>query len=393
MRYLSSLKRFLVVFALTVLALLVLLESGLVDEVSYRAERGRLRARRENLPTAEEMGKLSETSRTVAGVVRLAVVTVETEAVEKGTSERAESLGAGEQGPAASSGGTGESTPTIRQGIGSGFVFNAEKGYVLTNAHVVEGARKVRVYLADRRETEAEVLGSDPDSDLAVLRIPLGRLHDLPFAGQSSVAPGDEVFAVGSPYGLDGSVSKGVISAIDRRDIYVGEHTFASLLQTDAVVTTGNSGGPLVNMRGEVVGINSAMISERGRFDGVGFAIPMWHARQILDDLIDGGPAWLGVLVWSATDPSGRDDVATLGWKKPFGAVVDQVYPKTAAERAGLRPKDIIATVDGVRIDDVDKLGEVLSDREPGTRISAEVHRDGRLMTVPVQLGRRYAPR
>lgn len=405
----TDLKQFATVFVATGLAVACLVELGVVEQVSYLMEKGRLRALHETLPSTERAAELTRAGRTVAELATPAVVRIDAEFAARiveapnrgngGTADEVEAMDVGPPVPgdadprASEADAGGDAALSVRQGIGSGFIFDAARGHILSNAHVIEGARRIRVCLPDGRETEGEVLGADDESDLAVLRIRLSRLHELPLGDSDAVAVGDDVFAIGSPYGLDGSVTKGIISAVNRRDIDVDGKTFGSLLQTDAVINAGSSGGPLVDLRGQVVGINSAVVAAEGEYDAVGFAIPTNRALTILPDLIDGGPAFLGVLAWSAKDPAGRADIQNLGWANAYGAVVDEVYPKTAAERAGLRPNDIIISLDGTRVDDLEKLGRVILQHRPGTSVTVELWRDRQTVKLPVRLGRRYAPR
>ncbi len=295
----------------TLLVLACLVGSGLIERASYAIEKGRLRALREVLTGSDPIANGGLAGRHVAELVSSAVVSVETEftvqvaeaAADDGNEPFREWLSGlkrlhrprelSEQPAAAEE--LSNTTPSLRHGSGSGFIFDARQGHILTNAHVVDGAERIMVRLIDGRECEAEVLGSDAESDLAVIRVRLSSLHEVPFGDSDSVRIGDEVFAFGNPFGLDGTVSKGIISAVDRRNVQVNSRLHASLLQTDAVISPGNSGGPLVSVGGEVIGITTAIATTTGRFNGVGFAIPSARACELLADLIEGGPGMLGV--------------------------------------------------------------------------------------------------
>ena len=286
-----------------------------------------------------------------------------------------------------------EAAAATEQGWGSGFIFDHEQGYVLTNAHVVEGASVVRVSLANGRGFAAQVLGLDPDSDLAVLRIDAVGLHELDLGSAEPVAVGDEVYAVGSPFGLKGSVTKGIVSAVGRRIVADGGAYYPAMLQTDAVIRPGNSGGPLVNKRGEVVGITTAILTGSTPYDGLGFAIPATRAKEMIDDLIEGGPGVLGVWVGSVSDLDWRSDVRALGWEETIGALITDVIPGGGAAKADLRVNDIILSVGGDRIDDIEALGRAVSDRKPGSTVEVTVWRNGVSLSRHVLVTRRYAPR
>jgi serine protease Do len=424
----AELKRFALVFLGTALGLGCLLHFDVFERIAFAIERGRLRALQESLPSQERLDELTHTTRTVAQLVAPAVVSIITETVEeeqasvgevsdalRDPSRRHDAESVEDDPDAASasseeqdtpstfeewlrdhirsfdSEGPSQAGPILSQGIGSGFIFDADEGHILTNSHVVDGADVVRVYLSDGREAHAEVLGSDPDSDLAVIRIDLPRLHELSFGDSDDVAVGDDVLAVGNPFGLDGTFSKGIISAFNRRAISMGFGRAEAFLQTDAVINPGNSGGPLVNMHGAVIGINSAIATHTGRYDGVGFAIPSNRARDLIEDLIDGGPGFLGVLAGNVA--LFGQEARALQWYEGYGAWVDQVVEGSAADRAGIKPDDIILEVNGQTIETSRKLGEVVSVLSPGAEVELTLWRDGRMMHLPVRLDRRYAPR
>jgi S1-C subfamily serine protease len=400
----------LAIFLLGTLGVLgLLLHFDVFERISFSMEKGRLRALHESLPSGERLDELTQATRTVAQTVAPAVVSIVTETVEEAE------VAVGE--PAATSRdpfarqdedpsfeewlrehlegldpeGVAPGGRSFSRGLGSGFIFDADRGHILTNSHVVDGADVIRVYLSDGREADAIVLGSDPDSDLAVIRIELARLHELPFGDSDAVAVGDDVLAVGNPFGLEGTFSKGIISAFNRRSVSFSNGRAESFLQTDAVINPGNSGGPLVNLRGEVVGINTAIATHTGTYDGVGFAIPARRAHELIDDLIDGGPGFLGVLVGDVTYYDER--VRALRWDRPYGTWVQDVLEGLSADRAGVKPDDIIVSINDETIDTTRELGEVVSALAPDSEIELTVWRDGRLQQLPLRLGRRYAPR
>lgn len=404
----SDLKLFVIAFAATILTLFCLLEFRLVERLSYEMEKGRLRALKETIPASDDLALVMWTRR-AADLARPAVISIETDFGVSFASDSQESRTTSrdaepsERGPSERPSGSDEPSTEaeensadalfVHQGLGSGFIFDAERGYALTNAHVVDGARRIAVALSDGRETEAEVLGSDPDTDLAVIHINLPRLHELSFGNSDDVKVGDDVLAVGNPFGLSGTVSKGIISAVDRRYLAAGDRIYGGLLQTDAVITTGSSGGPLVDMHGDVVGINTAMATAGGEYDGVGFSIPSRRALEIVEDLIEGGPGFLGIYAGTVALPDWRGEAADLGWTDRWGALVTNVLPNTAAERASVVAGDIILAVDDARVETIEQLATLLAGTEPGVELKLELWRDRKRMTLPVRLGRKFAPR
>lgn len=395
MPYSRDVKSFAFISLVAFVAVALLLRFGFVEDLSYRVEKGRLRALRETLPATDSYG----TGRWVAEFVRPAVVSLEVEFARppQGPGARGETEPVVEPGPSGPDGSDGaldlETAAAIEQGLGSGFIFDHERGYVLTNAHVVDGASVVRVSLADGRQVVAQVLGLDPDSDLAVLKIDAVGLHALNLASGEPVAVGDEVYVVGSPFGLEGSVTKGIVSAVGRRVVTDSGTYYPAMLQTDAVIRPGNSGGPLVNRRGEVVGVTTAIVTGGTTYDGLGFAIPASRVREMMADLIDGGPGVLGVWVGSVSDSDWQSEVRALAWEKAFGALITDVIPGGGAAKADLRVNDIILSVGGERIDDIESLGLAVSGRTPGTVVEVTVWRDGVSLSRDVLVTRRYAPR
>jgi len=418
-------KHFCIGMLALVLTLTVLVQFRVVDQLAYQIESGRLRAEGEYLVQSGRDDQGSN-ARKIVETVLPAVVTIETES-RVVTSRHADDAPKGDSdwwglldrsndgdvdddtntntdGPKADAPKKKDTTPespktdrshwlSVEQGMGSGFVVDAAKGYVLTNAHVVDGAQKIRVTLADGRETQGKVLGSDSESDLAVLQIDEPDLFEVHFGNSKAVRTGDEVYAFGNPLGLSGSVSRGIVSAVNRNGVVLNEARYPGLLQTDAAISPGSSGGPLVNTRGEVVGVNSAIATTNGQFDGVGFAIPAHKVRPLLKDLIHGGPSMLGV--WIANPDYGDAEARArkLGWDGHGGALVVEVMKGLAADQAGLLPNDIIVAVDGEPIVEGDELVRLVSARKPGSQVHVAVWRDGKRRDFDVTLDRKYAPR
>jgi serine protease Do len=271
--------------------------------------------------------------------------------------------------------------PGPRRGEGSGFIVDAE-GYILTNHHVVASPEKIRVRLADKRELAAELVGSDPSTDLALLKVKAGGLPVVPLGDSDRLRVGEWVAAIGNPYRFDHSVTVGVVSSKGRK-IY--DASFDAYIQTDAAINPGNSGGPLINAAGEAVGINSA-VSVQGQ--GIGFAIPINVAREILDQLRTRGHVSRGYLGIQLQDVD-PDLQKLVHLKEPRGAMVVDVQEDSAGEKAGLERYDVITGVSGKPVEDGDQLVRVIAARPPGSDVVLSVFRDGR----PIQLTARLAER
>ena len=395
----TVLRHFVLVFVVTFAGIFVLLRSDLVGHFAYLVEKGRLRAIRESLPSAEELAARSIPARQVARLVSPAVVYIETESLLSLSLGR-ERAASPEDGPPPDGEEGGREDyrlpgwgPWRMTGVGSGFVIDAETGYVLTNHHVIEGAEVIRVQLADGRRYQARVVGSDPETDLAVIAVEADRLHQVPFGDSDAVEVGDDVFALGNPFGLAGTVSRGIVSAKGRSNVAIGDIVYKGFLQTDAAINPGNSGGPLVNMRGEVIGVNTAIATQTGRYDGVGFAIPSSRVRDLLPKLAAGQRVvrgFLGIVPVSVNDFA--EVAAQLGWKEPYGALVARVEQDTGAEAAGLQEEDIIIEIDGTRLEDKDQLMELVGAQAPGTVLTLRIWRDGGIITRQATLGQRPTP-
>ncbi|MBX3713859.1 MAG: Do family serine endopeptidase [Lysobacter sp.] len=268
---------------------------------------------------------------------------------------------------------------------GSGFVISAD-GYVLTNHHVVDGADRIRVRLADRREFDAKLVGSDAQSDVAVLKVSASGLPFLRSGDARAVKPGQWVVAIGSPFGLEHSVTAGIVSAVGR-NTGGQQQRYVPFIQTDVAINRGNSGGPLLNTRGEVVGINSQIFSNSGGYMGVSFAIPMDVAMNVTDQIKTRGRverAQLGAVV----EPVSAVKAEGFGLPDTRGALVNEVRPGSPAEKAGLEPGDVIRAVDGVQINDFSDLPPAIGSKAPGASVTLAILRGGKPIERKVTLSR-----
>jgi len=269
------------------------------------------------------------------------------------------------------------------EGTGSGVIIDPD-GFILTNNHVVQGADQLTVTMGDGKSFKGKVVGTDPRTDLAVIRIKGS--SPFPFAplGDSSQTKiGDWALAIGSPFGLEQTVTAGIISAI-RQSLNIEGRAFRNLLQTDAAINRGNSGGPLLNLRGEVVGINTAIYAPTGVFSGIGFAIPVNDAKIVLKDLIEKGyveRSWLGVEIAEV------DDVIAgqFGLKQAGGALVNQVIADSPAAKAGIKRGDVIVEFDGKKTATIQALQDLVSATPPGRSVKAMVVRDGKPVPVTIR--------
>ena len=266
------------------------------------------------------------------------------------------------------------------QAQGSGFVYDSS-GHVITNAHVVDGAQSAKVRFADGKTYDATVVGVDASTDLAVLKVeaPSSALHPLELADSSQAAVGDVVVAIGSPFGLENSVTTGIVSALGRSMKAPNGYTITGSIQTDAAINHGNSGGPLLDLDGKVVGVNAQIESESGGNDGVGFAIPSSTVRSIVTQILEDGSvqhAYLGVSVTAAADGTA-------------GAQLAEVRSGTPAAEAGLQAGDVLTAVDGDAVSSAAALQSAIDARKPGDRVILDYLRDGAHRTVTVTLGTR----
>jgi len=273
--------------------------------------------------------------------------------------------------------------PDTRQGLASGFIVD-RKGLILTNNHVVEDAEKIVVRLSDGREFEAKVVGRDPKTDIAVIKIDAG--GDLPIAplGDSDrLEVGERVLAIGNPFGLEHTVTAGIVSAKGRK---IGAGPYDNFIQTDASINPGNSGGPLINMRGKVVGINTAIFSRGGGNIGIGFTIPINLVKELLPQLKEDGKVtrgWLGVAIQKVTP----EIAESLGLKKARGALVADVSEHSPAEKAELKVGDIIVEFNGTKVKESNDLPAIVALTPVGNEVSVKVLRDGKGVSLAVTIG------
>jgi serine protease Do/serine protease DegQ len=267
---------------------------------------------------------------------------------------------------------------------GSGVIVDAENGYILTNHHVVENADQIQISLINEVSLDAEVIGSDAATDIAVIKVDPENLVELPIGNSDSVEVGDFVIAIGNPFGLGHTVTSGIISALGRTGI--SSNGYEDFIQTDASINPGNSGGALVNMNGELIGINSVIISRTGNNVGIGFAVPSEIAQSIMRQLLDFGEVRRGLLGVTITTID-EESAKALGAEVDSGALVSNIEPGSAAEEAGLQVDDIITRVDEKKIDNSRELANAIGLKGSGEDISIEFVRDGKSRSVTATLG------
>ncbi len=272
-------------------------------------------------------------------------------------------------------------------GTGSGIVVD-DAGYILTNNHVVEGHGDIQVRLSDDRSYAAERVGTDPKTDLALLLIDAPDLHPIRFGDSSKAEVGDFVLAIGAPFGLSHSVTHGIISAKGRTDIATARQIlYQDFIQTDAAVNPGNSGGPLVNLSGEVIGVNTAIATDDGRSAGVAFTIPSNLAARVARELKEHGAVargWMGILLADLVE----EDVAAFGLKDRQGVMVNMIYEDSPAHAAGIQCEDVILSVNGTRVGNLRQLQATVADLAPLSPARLELIRDQKAITIEVVLGR-----
>ncbi len=275
--------------------------------------------------------------------------------------------------------------PQIEHGMGSGVVISPD-GYIVTNNHVVDGAVDVRVTLSNRRVMKAKVVGTDPLTDLAVLKVDGKDMTSVPWGDSKAIRPGQTVLAFGNPYGFRFTVTRGIVSAVNRPNPDASDaRKPGEFIQTDAAINPGNSGGALVNARGEVIGINTFLISPSGSFSGMGFAIPSQIVRPTVETLIRDGKVSHGRIGIGIADVT-PENAKFFDDSTAAGGVVTQVEPDSPGAKAGLETGDVITAIDGQKVNDAGELQVTVGQKQPGTKIELTVLRKGKTMQVPVTL-------
>lgn len=273
--------------------------------------------------------------------------------------------------------------PQVQTQTGSGFIVR-EDGYVVTNFHVVKGASQISVLLNDGREFQATIKGTDPRTDLAVLKIDEKTLPFLGFGDSDELQVGEWVVAIGNPFGLEASLTVGVVSAKGRQDL--GIASFEDFIQTDAAINPGNSGGALFNLQGEVVGVNTAIMTQSGGNMGIGLSIPSKMAKNVIDQIIEGGQVkrgFMGILL----QPLDKDLAEALGLAKQEGILISEVSPGSPAQKAGLQQGDIIVGYNDKSVKNVATFRNEIALMNPNTQVKLKVLRDTQTLTIPVTLG------
>jgi Do/DeqQ family serine protease len=272
------------------------------------------------------------------------------------------------------------------EATGSGVIVDAAQGYVMTNAHVVENANSIEVTTKDNRRLTAKLIGRDPDTDIAVLQIPAGALTAVPIGDSDRLQVGDFVLAIGNPFGLGQTVTSGIISALGRSGLGIeGPEGYEDFIQTDASINPGNSGGPLVDLQGRVVGINTAILAPGGGNVGIGFAVPINMARQVMDQLVNYGEikrGRIGVAIQDLTP----DLAQALGTRHTQGAVIARVEPGSPAERAGLRTNDLVVAINGAPMRSGTELRNRVGLSRIGDEVELTVERGGAERSVAVRI-------
>src|SRR6185312_12761320 len=275
--------------------------------------------------------------------------------------------------------------PEIEKGQGSGVILSPD-GYIVTNNHVVKGAIDINVTLSNRDVYKAKLIGTDPLTDLAVIKINATNLPSVSWGDSSQLHPGQNVLAFGNPYGFRFTVTRGIISALNRPNPEADRHKPGEFIQTDAAINPGNSGGALVDARGQLIGINTFLISPTGSFSGMGFAIPSEVAQPVVEKLIKSGKIEHGVMGVTISDVT-PSNAHFFHMNKAEGAVVTEVNAGSPGDKAGLKTGDVITGINGKQVTDSGQLQMLVLQNAPGTTIHLEVARDGKTMTVPVTLG------
>lgn len=270
-----------------------------------------------------------------------------------------------------------------QRSLGSGVIVSQE-GYILTNNHVVENASEVIILLHDHVEVKAEIVGTDPPTDLALLKIPLpSRYKPIPLGNSNHLRLGESVLAIGSPFGFGGTVTMGIVSAKGRAN--VGITDYEDFIQTDAAINPGNSGGALINTKGTLVGINTAIFSRSGGYQGIGFAVPINMAKFVMGELAKHGKVdrgWLGMTYQDVTPDIAR----SLGLAQARGVIVNEVFRERSADQVGMKPGDLVRQLNGTPVKDSGHLATLLSKQTVGKVVSLRVLRNGKEMNIRVKV-------
>ncbi|KUI98619.1 DegQ family serine endoprotease [Vibrio sp. MEBiC08052] len=270
--------------------------------------------------------------------------------------------------------------------LGSGVIINADKGYVVTNYHVINGADKIRVKLYDGREYKAELVGGDKMSDIALIKLDKAKnLTQIKLSDSDKIRVGDFAVAIGNPFGLGQTVTSGIISALGRSGLNI--ENFENFIQTDAAINSGNSGGALVNLKGELIGINTAILGPNGGNVGIGFAIPANMMKNLTDQILEYGEVKRGMLGVQGGEVT-SELAQAMGYESSKGAFVSQVVPDSAADKAGLKAGDIIVSVNGKDIDSFSELRAKVATLGAGKKVKLGILRDGKEQTFDVTLGK-----
>ncbi len=370
---------------------------ALMGRAAYAVASGESRAAREALADLSKHDSMSPLFRAVDKAIRPAVVVVYVKQKVEVQSQDTEELfrrffGDNPQFRMRPRPGVPNNTPNreyFSRGLGSGVIVDAEKGYILTNWHVVDHADEVEVVTHDNRRLSAEWVRTDEATDLAVIKVKPERLIDAPLGDSDKMEVGDLVLAFGAPEGLSQSVTAGIISAKGRTTSR-GDASYQNFIQTDAAINHGNSGGPLVNMRGEVIGINSAIVSRTGVNEGIGLTVPSNMVRNVMKQLIEKGKVTRGYLGVRIQDV---DEKLAKSFKLPGteGTLVSQVADDTPAARAGLKVGDFIIAVDGKSVKNTNELRNIVAHLDPTKSYPLKVYRDGKEIIVKVTLGEQPA--
>ena len=287
--------------------------------------------------------------------------------------------------------------PETIYGTGSGVIISSD-GYIVTNNHVVSDATKITVTLADHRRFKGKVIGTDPKSDLALVKISANHLPFLTFANSSHVRVGQWVIAIGSPFGFTQTMTQGIISAMGRTNVNViAENdpklaglTYSDYLQTDAAINPGNSGGPLLNLKGQVIGINSAIATNTGSFNGIGFSIPSNEVKYVIHALKKYGKVvrgYLGVTIADVRHSVVQKTAKSFGYDHLHGVLVEQVWPDSPGAKGGLKAGDIITAIDGAKVRTMNQLRDVIADTRPGKDVTLGIFRRGKMMNLTFAVG------